>query len=52
LVGEVLKPFFDKRTIERLEDFELLTEGDKSHLFALLNAFLRDAKTKKPRAQN
>ena len=25
LVGDVLKPSFDKRMIERLEDFELLT---------------------------
>ena len=47
LVGEVLKPSFDKRMVERLEDFELLAEEDKSHLFALLDAFLRDAKAKK-----
>ncbi len=33
--------------VERLEDFELLTEEDKNHLFALLDAFLRDAKAKK-----
>jgi hypothetical protein len=32
---------------QRLQDFELLTEEDKNHLFALLDAFLRDAKTKK-----
>jgi len=47
LVGDALKPSFDKRMMERLEDFELLSEKDKSHLFALLDAFLRDAKTKK-----
>lgn len=47
LVGDVLKPSFDKRMLERLEDFELLSEEDKKHLFALLDAFLRDAKTKK-----
>ena len=47
LVGDVLKPSFDKRMIERLQDFELLTEEDKNHLFALLDAFLRDAKAKK-----
>jgi len=47
LVGDVLKPSFDKRMVERLEDFELLNEKDRSHLFALLDAFLRDAKTKK-----
>jgi len=47
LVGDVLKPSFDKRMTNRLEDFELLSEQDKNHLFALLDAFLRDAKTKK-----
>ena len=47
LAGDVLKPAFDKKMVERLEDFELLAEEDKKHLLALLDAFLRDAKTKK-----
>lgn len=47
LVGDVLKPSFDKRMVERLQDFELLSEQDREHLFALLDAFLRDAKAKK-----
>ena len=47
LVGDALKSSFDKRMVERLQDFELLTEEDKKHLFALLDAFLRDAKTKR-----
>jgi len=47
LVGDVQKPSFDKRMIERLQDFELLSEQVKEHLFALLDAFLRDAKAKK-----
>lgn len=47
LVGEALKPSFDKRMMQRLEDFELLSDEDKNHLFALLDAFLRDAKAKK-----
>jgi len=47
LVGDVLRPSFDKRIIERLQDFELLSEKDREHLFALLDEFLRDAKTKK-----
>jgi len=46
LVGDAL-PSFDKRMLGRLQDVELLTEEDKKHLFALLDAFLRDAKTKK-----
>lgn len=29
LAGDVLKPSFDKRMVERLEDLELLTEEDK-----------------------
>jgi hypothetical protein len=33
--------------LERLQDFELLSEQDRSHLFALLDVFLRDAKAKK-----
>ncbi|WP_452598507.1 hypothetical protein [Pontimicrobium sp. MEBiC01747] len=33
--------------VERLQDFELLNEQYKGHLFALLDAFLRDAKAKK-----
>lgn len=47
LVGDALKPSFDKRMVERLQDFELLSERDREHLFALLDAFLRDAKAKK-----
>ncbi len=47
LVGDVINPSFDKRMVERLQDFELLTEKDRAHLFALLDAFLRDAKAKK-----
>ncbi|CAM1367754.1 hypothetical protein TPENAI_60282 [Tenacibaculum litopenaei] len=45
LVGDVLKPSFDKRMTDRLQNFELLSEEDKSHLFALIDTFLHDAKT-------
>ena len=47
LVGYSLKASFDKRMEERLQGFELLTQEDKLHLFALLDAFLRDAKPKR-----
>jgi len=47
LVGNALKPTFDKRMVQRLQDFEILNNNDKDHLLALLDAFLRDAKTKK-----
>jgi len=36
---------FDRRTVERFQDIEKLTESEKDHVFALLDAFL--AKSKK-----
>jgi len=35
---------FDRRTVERFQDIEKLTENEKEHVFAFLDAFL--AKTK------
>lgn len=46
LVDETARPTFDKQTVKRLHDIELLSSEDKSHLLALMDAFLRDAKTK------
>lgn len=37
----------DKAIINRVMDVQLLNEDDKKHLFALMDAFLRDAKAKK-----
>jgi len=37
----------DKAIINRVIDVQLLNEDDKKHLFALMDAFLRDAKAKK-----
>jgi len=36
----------DKSIIKRIQDIQLLAGEDKSHLFALMDAFLRDAKAK------
>ena len=36
----------DKNIMKRVQDIQLLTSEEKSHLFALMDAFLRDAKTK------
>ena len=47
LVGEGMNASFDKKTVKRLQDIQFLTSEDKAHLFALMDAFLRDAKTKK-----
>ncbi|MCC5929437.1 MAG: helix-turn-helix transcriptional regulator [Cyclobacteriaceae bacterium] len=47
LVDETARPTFDKLTVRRLQDIEALVPEDRSHLMALMDAFLRDAKTKK-----
>jgi hypothetical protein len=51
LVDETAQPTFDKLTVKRLQEIENLTPEDKSHLMALMDAFLRDARTKKAYAQ-
>lgn len=47
LVGEGVNSKFDKKTMKRLQDIELLNTEDKGHLFAIIDAFLRDTKAKK-----
>lgn len=37
----------DSKTLKRLQDIEKLSDADKAHLYALMDAFLRDQKTKK-----
>ncbi|HBH25151.1 MAG TPA: XRE family transcriptional regulator [Cytophagales bacterium] len=44
LVDENSLPTFDKKTVNRLKDIQLLSDDDKKHVFALLDAFL--ARTK------
>jgi len=46
LVDETAAATFDKQTVKRIQDIEILSADDKKHLFALMDAFLRDAKTK------
>ncbi len=46
LVDETARPTFDKLTVRRLQDIEALAPEDRGHLMALMDAFLRDAKTK------
>ena len=46
LVGKVsVEP--DTKTLKRLQDIQSLNDQDKAHVFELLDAFLRDRKTKK-----
>lgn len=40
LVGEGSNAHFDKETIKRLNDIEKLAPEDKSHVFALFDAFI------------
>jgi len=40
LAGETSDMAFDRRTVERIQDIEQLDEGEKQHVFALLDAFL------------
>jgi transcriptional regulator with XRE-family HTH domain len=46
LVGKITLEI-DAKTLSRLQDIQLLNEQDKVHIFELLDAFLRDRKTKK-----
>ena len=51
LAGEGVNASFDKRTVKRLQQIESLLDNDKSHLLAIVDAFLRDANTRKEYAQ-
>jgi transcriptional regulator with XRE-family HTH domain len=46
LVGKVSVEL-DAKTLKRLQDIQSFNEQDKAHIFELLDAFLRDRKTKK-----
>ena len=47
LVGEGQNAKFDKKTLQRLEELELLDEAKKQTLFDLIDTYIRDAKTRK-----
>jgi len=40
LVDETASPTFDKKTVSRIKSIQLLDEENKSHVFAMLDAFL------------
>jgi transcriptional regulator with XRE-family HTH domain len=44
LVDESATPTFDKITVKRLKDIQLLSEEDRQHVYALLDAFLTRSK--------
>ena len=43
LVNDQAKPSFDKKVVQRITSIEALKEDDKGHLFAMIDAYLRDA---------
>jgi hypothetical protein len=47
LVGETSQVSFDKRTVERIKELELLEESKKQTLFDLIDTYIRDFKTRK-----
>lgn len=47
LIDESANASFDKQTVKRLKDIELLNDDDRKTLFAMMDAFLRDAKARK-----
>jgi transcriptional regulator with XRE-family HTH domain len=47
LAGEGLHSKLDKKTVKRMQEIESLKDDDKNHLFAIVDAFLRDATTRK-----
>ena len=46
LVGEGINASFDKKTIKRIEDLQLLEEDKKQTLLDLIDTYIRDAKTR------
>jgi transcriptional regulator with XRE-family HTH domain len=46
LVGEGTNAQFDKKTLQRIQDIELLDENKKRTLFDLIDTYIRYAKTR------
>ena len=47
LVGETSQTSFDKRTLKRIQELELLEESKKQTLYDLIDTYIRDCKTRK-----
>lgn len=47
LVGEGQNSKLDKKNLKRLHDIETLDAEDRKHLYEIIDAYLRDRKTKK-----
>jgi transcriptional regulator with XRE-family HTH domain len=51
LVGEGPNAMFDKKTLKRLEELELLEEDKKKVLYDLIDTYIRDVKARKAYSQ-
>lgn len=51
LSGEGTNASFDKKIVKRIQQIEELHDDDKVHLLAVIDAFLRDASTRKAYGQ-
>jgi transcriptional regulator with XRE-family HTH domain len=47
LVGEGINAHFDKKTLKRLEELELLDDDKKKTLYDLIDTYIRDAKARR-----
>ncbi|MCA2776073.1 MAG: XRE family transcriptional regulator [Microcystis sp. M135S2] len=47
LAGEGTLSKLDKKTVKRLQEIDRLKEDDKNHFFSIVDAFPRDATTRK-----
>jgi transcriptional regulator with XRE-family HTH domain len=47
LVDESASPTFDKKTVQRLQKIQELDNQEQDHIYALMDAFLRDARARK-----
>jgi hypothetical protein len=46
LVDDSSAGTFDKKTVNRIQELQSLPAEEQNHVFAILDAFLRDAKTR------
>ena len=47
LVGEGVNASFDKQTVQRLQQIQTMDDDSKSSLFSIIDAVIRDYKTRK-----
>ncbi len=46
LVDETTAGTFDKKTVQRIQELQSLPDEEQRHVFAMVDAFLRDAKAR------